>query len=248
MAQFDCELDTMGGEDACAKGKGVRRIYAANNDLIDWDAMFADPTKWDPVNEIVLGYIYKTGGEHFEIKFDRTNSTFNAERTRDNGYYEVLAAIQMEGNSPARSKKIKRYVECCNLQLHLYMANGTQRSLGMDYDGDGFLDPVLKFEIERHRSDAGAFGGDESRDELDFSGQNEFDPLFANVPVADLIASGGGAVMEAYGPDANDQETVFGTEADGATAYGANAGPVTPASSNKEEGPTSKVKTTKTKK
>lgn len=245
MAEFDCELDTMGGEDACAKGKGIRRAYVANNDLIDWEAMFLDPTKWDPVNEIVLGYIYKPGGRHYEVKFDRTVSTFNAERTRDNGYYEVLTSIQMEGNSASRSKTLKRYVECCNLQLHLYMANGTQRALGKDFDGEGFLDPVLKFEIERHRSDAGSFGGDASRDELDFSGRNEFDPLYANVPVADLIASGQAAVQEAYGPDGDDNETAYGTEAGGDTLYGAVAGPVTPATATATTGSKKTGKTSK---
>jgi hypothetical protein len=61
--------------------------------------------------------------------------------------------------------------------------------VGIDYDGAAFDRPLDKVQISRHLDSSGVFDGDESRDEIDFSGQFEFAPLHANVPIADMIAA-----------------------------------------------------------
>lgn len=225
MPLIVCELEGFGTSTTCNKKKGVRRVFAAQGSLIDWEAMLTDNTKFDPATEQILGYEYLTGGKHVELTFERKSGQFDATYTRDTGYYDTILQMILNGKDRTRTNSIKRMIACCDLSLHIYMADGTQRVLGIDYDGEAFDKPLLKFEISRHLDSAGALEGDESRDELDFNGQLEFAPLFANVPVATLRASAAPAVTTAYGPAA-DGEDGYGPAAGGTEVYGPVAGSV----------------------
>jgi len=243
MALIVCALEGFGTSDTCNKKKGVRRVFAAQGSLIDWEAMLADPTKFNPATEQIIDYAYKTGGEHVELTFERKSGQFDATYTRDTGFYDVILQMILNGKDLTRTNAIKRMIACCDLSLHIFMADGTQRVLGIDYDGEAFDKPLMKFEISRHLDSAGALEGDESRDELDFNGQLEFAPLYANVPVATLRASDGGvSINTAYGP-ADGGPDGFGP-ADGATAvYGPEGGPVdnnAPAATRKPKAKTTK--------
>lgn len=185
---FDCTIDGgFGNEVDCVKGKGVSRVFFAQASLIDWDAMYLSPLHWDSENEQIKDYIYLVGGVHHEIKFEKLGSVFFSERTSDNDYYETLLTLILKGNSPARAKKIRRLLNCCDLALHVYLSNGTQRVLGRDLDVTGFVNPVSKSELGRHRNDAGTLGGDDSRDELDFTQQTEYEPVYGNVAISTLV-------------------------------------------------------------
>jgi len=189
MALIVCELDGIGIPTTCTKKKGVRRVFAAQSSLIDWAAMLADAEKFSADDEQVLGYTYLTGGKHVELNFERKSGQFDSTFTRDTGAYDVVFQMIVEGKDRTRTNSLKRMAACCDLTLHFYMADGTQRVVGIDYDGAAFDRPLDKVQISRHLDSSGVFDGDESRDEIDFSGQFEFAPLHANVPIADMIAA-----------------------------------------------------------
>lgn len=225
MALITCELDGITGVAGCTKKKGVRRAFFAQSSLIDWPAMLADPSKFDPAAEQVLGYTYLAGGKHVEIEYERRTGQFDATFTGDQGYYDVLFQMIMLGKDRTRTNALKRLAVCCDLSIHLFLSDGSQRVIGIDYDGEVFDRPLDKFDVARHLDSAGAFDGDDARDEIDIQGQQEFAPLFASVPVSELVLSAAGAVNTAYGPNAGGTDG-FGPAADGDDVYGPVGGPV----------------------
>lgn len=228
MAEIVCALEGINSPANCTDKKGVRRAFFAQRSLIDWDAMLADPLKFSESDEQILGYTYLAGGKHVEIEYERRSGQFDATYTGDQGYYEVLFQFIMEGKDRTRTNALKRLAACCDLTVHVYLSDGSQRVIGIDYDGTIFDIPLSRFRVERHLDSAGAFDGDPARDEVDIQGQQEFAPLYANVPVADMIANANPAVETVYGPSAGGTDA-YGPSAGGTQAYGPEAGQVLPA-------------------
>jgi pyruvate/2-oxoglutarate dehydrogenase complex dihydrolipoamide acyltransferase (E2) component len=180
--------------------------------------MLADPGAFDPENGIILRYIFKTGATGFvEIEFDRESATWDATRTSDNAFYEVVETVILEGKSAARTKKIRNMIENCDLVCHTIMADRTERVTGVEYDGEVFGRPFQRNRIIRHQDNAGQAAGDNARDELDFGGRVQYAPLYANVGTQqmrdNLLPQG----VQAFG-SGND---VYGKDDNGDGIYGA---------------------------
>lgn len=184
-------LEGVTNDTNCGKKPGIKHIFAAERKLVDWDAMKANALNFDSTNFEVLSYIYKTGGQHVEITFDRNTGQFDSTYNPDDKAYETVVQAVLSGKGRDRTHALRKLVDCCDLTLHLYMSDGTERVVGPEYDfeDDVFIEPVDKLAVSRHLDSQGTRGGDDPRDEIDFSGQTDYAPLFANVPVAELVAS-----------------------------------------------------------
>ena len=243
MAKIVCLLDgNLIENDDCNQKKGIRRLFVAQRSLIDWEAMRSSTTKFDPNEEVILGYTYRPGGAHYEVTFDRTTATGNATYTSDNGLYDNLLTVILRGNSAERTRQLKRWIACCDLTVHAIMANGTERVYGVEYDGEVFDQPLTRMRVSRHLDSPGQFSGDDARDELDFGGQQEFAPLFARVgtqALRDSVQAAQGASV--YGEPGNG--TAYGDGSGDGSAFGeravsgAAAGEVSAQSETKPEPP-----------
>ena len=217
MAGFTGVLEGLTTSDKCSKKKGVKAAYAASGSLIDWAFMQNDGTYFDQTTQQILKYKYLPGGGHVKMDFDRKSGIFNSTYTRDTGYFDTIFQMVMLGKDRVRTNAIKQYIVNCDLALHLYMNDGTQRVLGIDWDGEAFDKPILKFEVDRVLDTHGELEGDDPRDEIDFGGQLLYPALYANVPRAELDAASPAVV--AYGPQANGN-TAYGTSDGGNDVYG----------------------------
>ena len=221
MAYITTELEGFGFDDNCNPLKGPRRKFVAKRSDIDWAAMLADPQAFDKENGIILKYIFKPGAVGFvEIEFDRESSTWDATRTSDNGFYEVVETVILEGKSAARTKKIRNMIANCDLVCHTIMADRTERVTGVEYDGEVFDRPFQRNRIIRHQDNAGQASGDNARDELDFGGRVQYAPLYATVGTQamrnNLLAQG----VRIYGPAAGGN-VAYGKDDNGDGVYGA---------------------------
>jgi elongation factor P hydroxylase len=54
MALISCALDTISNPTNCEDRGGIKTLYWTAYENVDWDAMIADPTKFDPATHEVL--------------------------------------------------------------------------------------------------------------------------------------------------------------------------------------------------
>lgn len=254
MAFITTQLEGFGFDEKCDPLKGPRTKFVAKRSDIDFAAMLADPTAFDKENGVILRYILKPGVVGFvEVEFDRESATWDATRTSDNGFYEILETIVLEGQSVERTRKIRNMVANCDLVVHSIMASKIERVTGVEFDGEVFDRPFRKNRVVRHQDNAGTAGGDNARDELDFGGRMQYAPLYASVGVADMrglvttqgaaiygvastrVAYGDGDGTDAYGPSAVGVNQVLAAEVE--------AGQVSEADVKGEVSPTPKTKT-----
>jgi hypothetical protein len=192
-------LEGFGTSDDCNLLSGLRNLFVARRQLIDWPTMMADPTKYDAENGVVLEYVYLPGGEHVEIEFDRESAVFGAEYTLDNSFYEFLIPMIFEGQSLAKSNRIRNLVANCDLTLHAVYASGIERVAGIEVvgqDGSEVFDrPFQRFRVQRHNDTSGTPSGDKGRDEIDIAGRQQHSALYARVGV--------GALRDSVRPQAN---------------------------------------------
>lgn len=186
MAQIVCELPEILELDTCNDRGGIRQLYWTERKNIDFDAMLADPTKFDPVNELVLGYTMVGGATFNKVEFERKDAYYDFDFTEDTGVWSILMPMMFKGKSSDRRNKLQRAVQCCDIVAHIYDNIGNQRVIGIDYNGEVF-DPIVKrLKVVRAKDASGQLGQSLARDEMDLGGESFFAPLFADVPVAEL--------------------------------------------------------------
>lgn len=186
MALITCALDTITNPAVCNDRGGIRKAYWFEFDSVDWPTMLADPLQFDPANHQVLGYTMLGGATFHELTFERKSAFYDFTFTRDEDVYTILVQWIFKAKDNARRLALQNAIACCNLGLHIYGNDGTQRVIGPDYNGvviDEMLEPLA---VTRHLDSSGQLGTSRARDEMDLGGESFFAPLFASVDEGDL--------------------------------------------------------------
>lgn len=181
-----CALEEIINSTDCKKRAGIRAMYWTDKDNIDWAAMLADNTKFDATNQQILGYIMNTGKTFNKVTFNRESAFFDSTFTEDTDVYTHLAQFIFDGLNNARLLSLKKAAKCCNVYMHLYLNNGLQVCMGIDYDGLTVEDPLKKLTVTRHLMSSGQLGSSKARDEMDIGGTSFEAPITATVTATDI--------------------------------------------------------------
>lgn len=181
MAEITCALNTIAESSTCNDRPGVRAAYWANYSDIDWDTMAGDPLDFDTTNQEILDYVMLSSAVFYKVNFERKGAFADFTYTRDQDFYNILVTLIMKGKDMDRRNSLTSAIPCCNVVLHLYMNDGTQRVVGVEWTGDAFQTMLTKLSIVRHLDSTGQVGTSRSRDEVDLGGESTYAPLFASV-------------------------------------------------------------------
>ena len=182
MAEIQCGLDTITKPQNCNDRGGIRALYWVERSQVDFDAMLADATKFDPANQQILGYTMQAGAVFNKVEFERKEAFYSFGYTDELDAYNLLITLGFKGKSLARRNSLQKAIGCCDVYVHIYGNDGTQRTVGSDYNGEVF-DPIVDaLHITRHDDAGGQLGTSRSTDSLDLGGEAFFAPMFANVP------------------------------------------------------------------
>lgn len=186
MAEITCELDQILNPTTCNDRGGIRAAYWFKTTDVDWSAMAADPLQFDPATETILDYTMIGGAIMHKLTFERKEAFYEFTYTRDTDVYTILITMFFKAKDAARRYALQRAIACCNLGIHIYTNDGTQRVVAQDWNGDAFDDLLTGLYVTRHLDASGQLGTSKARDELDLGGEAFFAPLFADVLEADL--------------------------------------------------------------
>lgn len=186
MPIITCGLDTIANPAVCNNRGGFRKAYWFEADKVDWAAMFADPLQFDTTTHDILGYTMIGGAVMYPLTFEPKSAFYDFTYTADTDVYTILVQMIFKAKESDRRKKLQEAIACCNVGLHIYANDGTQRVIAQDFDGNGFIDMLESLQITRHLDSSGQLGSSKSRDELDLGGEGFFAPLFAQVDEANL--------------------------------------------------------------
>lgn len=181
MAEITCQLDEILNPATCNDRGGIRALYWFEADKVDWDAMAADPLQFDPATQTVLGYTMIGGATMNKLTFERKEAFYDFTFTRDADIYELLITLMFKAKDVARRNSLQSAIACCDVGLHIYTNDGTQRVVGIDWNGEMFDSIPEKLAVTRHLDSSGQLGSSRARDELDLGGESFFAPLFADV-------------------------------------------------------------------
>jgi hypothetical protein len=186
MPQIVCALESLVNQLGCSKHKGVFEAYWTRRTNVDFTAMAADALKFDASNQQVLGYTMLNSATFAQIQFDKKSAFADFTYTDANGFYEIIFQAILKGKSFARRNSLQAAIQCCDILIHIYLNDNTQRVIGVEWNGVKFSEPVELVRVGRHLDGSGQIGGADARDELDLIGQQLYAPLFATVPIASL--------------------------------------------------------------
>ncbi|MEL6141242.1 MAG: hypothetical protein AAFU67_06460 [Bacteroidota bacterium] len=226
MPVITCALDGILNDNTCNKSKGVKAVYWVERTSINWDGMLADSNCFDQVNQQILAYKMLGGATFSQIEFQRRTAQFDATYTSDTGAYDILLQMIIEGKSCARRNALNAAIKCCDIYLHVYLNNGDERVIGIEWDGEAFDAPLTLLAITRHLDSYGVFDGDDPRDELDIGGSQFTTPLCASVSRTALPLPPTTTNIEVYGDQAGGTDA-FGPTGGGTDAYGTQNATIT---------------------
>ena len=186
MAEITCSLEEILNPTICNDRGGIRAAYWFERDKVDWDAMLADPAQFDPVNHLILGYTMIGGAVMNKLTFERKQAFYDFTYTSDTDVYTLLITMFFKAKDSARRLKLQQAIACCDIGIHIYSNDGTQRVVGIDYNGDVIEQQLEALRVTRHLDSGGQLGTSKARDEMDLGGEAFFAPLFATVPEANL--------------------------------------------------------------
>lgn len=186
MAAITCALDEILNPAVCNDRGGIREAYWFNVDDVDWDDMAGDALKFDTTNQRILGYTMIGGATMNKLSFERKEAFYDFTYTADTDVYTLLITMLFKAKDEARRNSLQSAIACCNVGIHIYSNDGTQRVVGIDWNGDTFDGILEQLRVSRHLDSSGQLGSSRARDEMDLGGESFFAPLFAQVPVASL--------------------------------------------------------------
>lgn len=190
MPEITCDLQDILNPTGCADRGGISKIYWTELANIDFATMAGDATKFDVTNQTILGYTMNGSGVFNKLEFNDPKAAFyDFTFTKDADVYELLISLAFKGKQVDRRNKLQAALQCCDIFLHIYGQNGTQRAVGIDWNGVSFNNIVDSLSITRHLDRGGQLGSTKAGDELDFGGQGFFAPLFATVAEASIPLS-----------------------------------------------------------
>lgn len=185
MALISCALDQINEVASCDRG-GIRAIYWTNVANIDFDTMKADALQWDSANQEILGYTMLSSAVFNKVEFDRKTAFYEFNYSEDSDVYALLLTLGFKGKDKARRNSLQSAIKCCGIIAHIYSNDGTQRVVGIDFDGDDFNTIAERLKVGRHSDVGGQVGSSKANDEIDLVGESFFAPLFANVQEANI--------------------------------------------------------------
>jgi len=148
--------------------------------------MLADPLQFDSATHEVLGYTMLGGATMSRLSFIRKSAFYDFTYERESDVYTILVQWIFKAKDVARRLALQKAIACCNLGLHIYCNDGTQRVVGPDYNGDTIEEMLEALAVTRHLDSSGQLGTSRARDEMDLGGESFFAPLFAQVDRANL--------------------------------------------------------------
>jgi len=186
MALISCALEEILNPLSCNGRGGIAQIAWFDIGAVDWAAMAAAVNQFDVANQTILGYTMIGGATMNKVTFERKSAYYEFVYTDDSGVYSLLTTFNFRGKQADRRNKLTSALQCCNVGLHIYGNSGEQRVVGIDWNGEEFLNLLEQQRILRHLDGGGQLGTSVARDELDLGGESFYAPLFANVPIANL--------------------------------------------------------------
>jgi len=186
MPQITCALDNILNPTVCNDRGGFRKAFWFEANKVDWDAIFADPLQFDTTTHQIIGYTMIGGAVMYELTFEPKSAFYEFTFTRETDLYTILVQMFFKAKDNARRQALQAAIACCNVGMHIYANDGTQRVVAQDFDGNGFVNMLEPLAITRHLDGSGQLGTSRARDELDLGGEAFFAPLFANVDEANL--------------------------------------------------------------
>lgn len=186
MPEITCALEAIQNPAVCNDRGGIRKAYWFEFDKVDWDTMLADPLQFDTATHQILGYTMIGGAIFYELTFQRKSAFYDFTYTSEDDLYTILVQWIFKAKDNARRLALQQAISCCNLGLHIYSNDGTQRVIGPDYNGEVIDEMLEPLRVSRHLDSSGQLGTSKGRDELDLGGESFFAPLFADVAEADL--------------------------------------------------------------
>lgn len=178
---FPCSLGALSEPDECNARGGLSSAYWAKASDIDWTAMAASATNFNPTTQTILDYIMVGSAVFKPIQFNRKGGTYNFTWTQETQSYEQLIPFIFEGKTNTNRLAIQNAVSCCKIILHLFDNNGLERVIGIEWNGYKFVSQVVNLRVVRHLDASGNLSGEKGREELDLGGESTFPPLYATV-------------------------------------------------------------------
>lgn len=186
MPEITCSLEQILNPAVCNDRGGIRAAYWFERDKVDWDTMLGDPLQFDTTNQLILGYTMIGGAIMNKLTFERKNAFYDFTYTGDADVYEILVTMFFKAKDNDRKNKLQQAIACCDIGIHIYGNDGTQRVIGIDYNGVTMEQILEPLSVTRHLDSGGQLGTSRARDELDLGGESFFAPLFADVDEASL--------------------------------------------------------------
>jgi len=121
-----------------------------------------------------------------KLTFERKEAFYDFTYTADADVYELLITMFFKAKDSARRNSLQSAITCCNIGMHIYTNDGTQRVVGQDWNGESMDDMLEELRITRHLDSSGQLGTSRARDEVDLGGESFFSPLFADVAESEL--------------------------------------------------------------
>lgn len=166
---------------SCNLKGGIKTAYWTLRANVDFNAMAGDALQFDQPNETILAYTMLNSEKWHKIDALPKSSTYSAEYTDDNGFYENLLTFVFEGKGAAFRNAMCKAIKACKVLVQIYDYNCESRLFGIDWDGSSFNNPIDTFKIIRHADLGGTLGGDNAKDEVDIGGETECPPLYVNI-------------------------------------------------------------------
>ena len=184
-----CQVqDITSGTDCNIRG-GLKTVYWALYDDIDWATMAGDPLQFDTTDQKILGYTMIGGATFSKLTFERKQGQYEFNFTEDADVYEQAITLIFEGKGFATRNAFASAVNCCKLVAHIFDNNCQERIVGVEWDGVTFEPQIKTLRITGHLDASGETGSSKARDELILGGESVSPPLYGevtevNIPVA----------------------------------------------------------------
>ena len=187
MCTFTCDLSALTTSDECNLSGGIQEAYWAQFGDIDWIAIAADPLKFNPTTQqligtptMVLGAVWKL------ISPERKTATYTFTWTEESDVYTQEIVLNFEGTSNAMRLAFTKSVKCCNLVLLIIDNNCQQRLVGVEWTGTKFIKQSKTLRFGTHVSTSGTKGSAKPANNVTLVGESDLDPMFANIDLTTL--------------------------------------------------------------
>lgn len=158
-----CALDVVSSNSECGNKSGIRVAYWAKRTDVDWDSMATDNTKFDTTTKEILGYIMNTGGAFKKVSPNKKTSFYDFTYTNDTEIWLQNIKMDFLGKDNDRKNKFDNSTACCDMVVHVYGTDGTQRVVGIQWNGTDFEEQTEPFKVTQILDTSGQRGSSKAR-------------------------------------------------------------------------------------